>query len=408
MEEKKAGLKYFLFIGIPVLIILIVLGCYYTATNPMTILKRTINSGYNLLEENLQTNDNLKNEFHLDGNLEFKTDADLGELTELQNYNYDFNINYSNKEKFMKITFGMNDKENDILHASIYQIQEKLYLEAPKLFEKLLEIESNEVNNIFTENDINYEIEDIKNILQKIKNTFVDSLDETFLEREKTDIKINDETIKTTKISYLLDRENQERTLKFMIENLMKDEDFLNSYCKTLNIEKEEALKQLEEYENDFEFKEEIEMNLFTEGLSQNVIRLSLISNNDNNFTYINYQNKISIDLEDWHFDINKWNKDDIDVNYSNPIEKITGKLNITSKNDTESEILLEINTPEAKSSINLKLTINNDETINIPDTTNTKKITELTGEEQLKIFENIENVLKDTFFYNLIEQSIM
>jgi len=408
MEEKKAGLKYFLFIGIPVLIVLVVLGCYYHATNPMTILKRTINSSYELLEKNLsKSNVEIEDNFSINGNLKFKTNAELGELSELQNYNYDFNINYNSKEEIMKFTLGMNDKEKDIIHANLYQIKEKQYIELPKLFEYLLEIDTSDYDNTLNQTEWNYDSEDIKIIIQKIKDAFLNSLDESYIEREKTDIKINDNTVKTTKISYLLDEENQKRTLEYIINYLIEDDTFKETVSKIGNISEEEVIKQLEEIQKNYKYTDEEKINIFTEGLNQNVIRISFVSNNKNVLTYINYQNEISLEIEDWFITINELTEEEIDFNYSNKIEKINGKIKMTN-NDTKTNVFMEINTPEANTYIDLELSIKTNETIEIPDTSNAKKIDQLTNEEQLKIFENLENVLKDTFFYDLIEQNIL
>ena len=78
------------------------------------------------------------------------------------------------------------------------------------------------------------------------------------------------------------------------------------------------------------------------------------------------------------------------------------------TNNDTKTNVFMEINTSETNIYIDLELSIKTDEKIEIPDTSNAKKIDQLTNEEQLKIFENLENVLKDTFFYDLIEQNIL
>jgi len=157
------------------------------------------------LEKNLsKSNVEIEDNFSINGNLKFKTNAELGELSELQNYNYDFNINYNSKEEIMKFTLGMNDKEKDIIHANLYQIKEKQYIELPKLFEYLLEIDTSDYDNTLNQTEWNYDSEDIKIIIQKIKDAFLNSLDESYIEREKTArtilkrgwIELNEETIK--------------------------------------------------------------------------------------------------------------------------------------------------------------------------------------------------------------------
>ena len=80
MEEKKefkgAGLKYFLFIGIPVIIVLGVLGAYYYATNPLTVLTKTINTTYEKINQMIKENEKT-DKININGNLTFNTNANL-------------------------------------------------------------------------------------------------------------------------------------------------------------------------------------------------------------------------------------------------------------------------------------------------------------------------------------------
>lgn len=220
-KENKGALKYTLFIGIPVIIVLGVLGAYYHMTNPMSVLTKTINEAYNkvdsLLIESKEILDINETPLTLNGNLKFKTDIDLEELNELQNYNYDFNINLDLKQKFASAEMKLNDDTRQIISAIFYQIENKQYFESTEITDGLLKI-SNEVqefdklfNFTIDENLKNLEISDVQYLLETIKESFIKTLSDEFLSREKTDITINGRQLKTTKITYNM---NQEKSKK--------------------------------------------------------------------------------------------------------------------------------------------------------------------------------------------------
>ena len=80
-KNKGASLKYFLFIGIPVIIVLGVLGAYYQMTNPLKVLTKTINEIYNkvdnVLKEPIDYFNINETPYSINGNLSFKTDLEL-------------------------------------------------------------------------------------------------------------------------------------------------------------------------------------------------------------------------------------------------------------------------------------------------------------------------------------------
>jgi len=75
-KNKSASLKYFLFIGIPVIIVLGVLGAYYQMTNPLKVLTKTINEVYNkvdnVLKEPIDYFNINETPYSINGNLNYK------------------------------------------------------------------------------------------------------------------------------------------------------------------------------------------------------------------------------------------------------------------------------------------------------------------------------------------------
>lgn len=419
-KENKGALKYTLFIGIPVIIVLGVLGAYYHMTNPMSVLTKTINEAYNkvdsLLIESKEILDINETPLTLNGNLKFKTDIDLEELNELQNYNYDFNINLDLKQKFASAEMKLNDDTRQIISAIFYQIENKQYFESTEITDGLLKI-SNEVqefdklfNFTIDENLKNLEISDVQYLLETIKESFIKTLSDEFLSREKTDITINGRQLKTTKITYNMNQENQKRTVEKMKNSLKNDEKFIQIIAKSSGISEQEMKENLEKAEESF--SNEFNFCIYTEGWNQNVVRISLNENNFDVLTYLNYKDETSLNINnDLILNFKEYNNI-IEINYNIPSAKITGTLKLetkqTNKNRTERTILFKINSSDFNFEINLKLDIELHAEIKIPDTSNSKPIDSLTTEEIGNMFEKLEKALDGTFFIDLIESNIM
>lgn len=427
MDETKtnrgSGLKYFLFIGIPVLIILGMLGIYYHLTNPMTILTKTINTAYENVDKMIKNSNqsfNLKeNPFTINGNLEFSTDANLNGYEDLQKYNYNFNLGIDYKEELLNIELGINENNKNILNAFLYQIGNKQYLKSEKLLNGLLDITSDTNTLPFEETvdieGLNYEINsnDIKMVLKKMKDYFIESLNKNYINREKTDITIDEKTVKATKISYLLNEENQKRTYDFIIDKIANDNELLVILAKMTSEEVNSLKTQITDSKNDFNYEGDVSLFIYTEGLNQNVIRASLAEDSIDEITYINYNNKKSINIEnDLILTINEISEETMDIDYELKENNISGKIKINGKeeatNKTSGTIFISIDSNSFKGNFTLQLEIDTITPIEKPDTTNAKKLEELSPEETLDIFSKLENALKGTNFYDLIENNIM
>lgn len=405
-ENKGAGLKYFLFIGIPVIIVLGILGAYYYATNPMNVLIKTINKTHESLN-NLINDEESKNQAKISGNISFKTNQNWNGLEELQNYDYDFLLAIDKDKKQLKMGLGMNKDQSTILNFFLYMLNGKQYLESTKVYEKILELPETQT----LQTDVyqsKYNSADLKTIIRKCKDYLVESLNKDYIHREKTDININNETIKTTKITYLLDKENQKRTLKYLENKILADDELLTILSNIQEKDKNTIKDEIQETFNNYTYTDDYKINLFTESLKQNVIHITVVKDKENVISITNYNNEKSINLED-ELEIHLVNQTDkeLELNYLFKNEKITGKIKIEKENQKRN-IIFRMNQNANEIEFNITYEIKYDTSIDIPNITNSKKIDELSGEETLEIFNKLENILKDTIFYKLIEKNIL
>lgn len=416
-ENKGSGLKYFLFIGIPVIIILGVLGVYYHLTNPLNVLTNTINTAYEsmdkLIQEEEQNFNILENPTQIIGNLKFNTNANLNGLEELQDYNYDFNLGLDYKQKQIKLGLGINKDSSKIIDGTIYLLNDKQYLESSKIFNGLVNLSNSEPTNPFDtliiENDFNINGKEAKIILKKLKEIFVESLDSKYLSREKADITIDNDTIKTTKITYLLNEENQKRTINFMAEKMKNDKELVENLAKVLNKTQEEILEDLKQTQENYEFQEEIKLILYAEGLKQNVIRISTMKNSEEILNFIHYKNKNTLTIEnDVTFTFNTIEENKIDLDFIIKDENINGKIKVETTEEMAGNLFLSIKSPEINLDLDMDLAIKINEQLEIPSTANAKRFEEFTNEELVEILTNLEQALEGTIFYNLLESNIM
>jgi hypothetical protein len=419
-KNKGAGLKYALFIGIPVIIVLGVLGAYYQMTNPLTILSKTINTAYKQIDSMLipSSNDfNLnENPLSVQGNLSFTTDLELNGLEDFQKYNYDINIDMDLKQEFVSLKLGMNDNDKNIISGNFYQIGDNQYLESKTLIDKILKMPNQEqsFSDLFDFTDLKSNSSiltgDAKYLLKKLKDSFDNTLNKKYLSREKTDITINGRQIKTTKITYILNEENQQKTVKKIANDLINDQKSLEILAELLNTSVEEIKDNLEK---DWTYTNDYSIVLYTEGWNQNIVRISLLENNIEQLTFLNFNEEQSIHINnDLIINIKSFEKEKLEMEFTEKSSNINGTIKINSeeknKNEYKNYIFLKLNSSDINLEINLDLNTQTNTTIEKPNTTNAQDINSLTPSEIGTILENLENALKDTFLLDLFENNIM
>lgn len=410
-KNQGSGFKYFLFLGIPVIIILTVLGAYYYTTNPKLILTTTIEKSFETLN-NILNNQNalskIDKPFALTGNINLKLEENNNSIN-LEQFDFNYEIEVDKTKEYLSFLLGINEEEKNILNLKLFQLEQKQFLISEKLFDGILDItDNNNTENFSILKKKTLDIENSKIMLQKFKNILLETIDEKYIAREKTDLLIQNEKIKTTKVSYLLDEENQEKTIEKMKEKILNDDEFLEILSEIKNTDQEDIEKMIQDYQ--FNYKNDIEIAIYTEGLKQNVIQYSIIENNQNLITYSNYHektlninNEITLKFEDW-------TKEHIEIEYHILKEDITGnidiKLNENIEQDKKENLVLTLK----KKNLSIRMNLNNQlqikEEIKIPDTTNAKPYQSLTEQELNEFMLKLEDILK-IILYSFTKNSI-
>jgi len=346
-------------------LLIAIAGIYmYFSNNPKTIFIKAIDKTFITLEKNTKPQyEKTKGELtiNLDANQDkekaniFKIDMDYGIDTKNNLFNAD-----------MKLT----SENNELLGMTIYSESNKTYLYSENILNKFIELDINLGNK-----------DETKIILNSLNKAIRKSIENEKFTGSKTQIDVNGKMTKTYKSSFTLDQNNIETVLNNIKDTLNQDEKYIDAISKLESKTKEEAKQEItnkiNEAKNNLANTESITFNIFTKGAAWEFVKLEIseIINNETNIYSIT-----NIDDNNYQYAIsNKQTNQNITGN----IEYKTEKNNLYLK--------LDMNTEKKQS---LTLTLNNKyqkaKKIELIDTNNVVKLSELSDEEKLNIISKI------------------
>ena len=442
VKPKKR--KKFVIILILIIIAIAVglfLGYKRLTSNPLSIYKKVINETYdlanNFLEENVKNtmSINLKEE-PLTINTSFTLDTNMEELKALKNYEYQLSIGVNPSKEQMNLSLGLSDDNENILSLLLAFLNDRAYMKSDELYSEVLDLGISELD--FSELQIEegfYTYEDIDITLSKMKTILINSLDsDKFLTSEET-INVNSKKIKAKKFTYLLDKENMERTINYIREEMIKDEELMNALSHIIGIstsDLENALKEDIDYSN----YEDIYINLYTNGGTK-VIAGNIGTKEEAVIRFTNQDDIFNMFIGDEYTNFTIKNENNItDIAYNEYDEEIfaltitweeeTRKLELTmddygdelnmiievsnmkySQNSISEDIVLKYNMNSYGEEISFELAGNLEitkEELESIDVENSVNINTLNEEETQLIYDNLMNVLDKLNLSNYFE----
>ena len=442
VKPKKR--KKFIIILILIIIAIAVglfLGYKRLTSNPLSIYKKVINETYdlanNFLEENVKNtmSINLKEE-PLTINTSFTLDTNIEELKALKNYEYQLSIGVNPSKEQMNLSLGLSDDNENILSLLLAFLNDRAYMKSDELYSEVLDLGISELD--FSELQIEegfYTYEDIDITLSKMKTILINSLDsDKFLTSEET-INVNSKKIKAKKFTYLLDKENMERTINYIREEMIKDEELMEALSHIIGLSTSELEDALTE-EIDYSNYEDIYINLYTNGgtkviagnigtKEEAVIRFTnqddifnmFIGDEYTNFTIKSEENTIDITYNEYDEEIfalaitteNDTQKMELSMNdYGDELNMIIEVSNMKySQNSISEDIVLKYNMNSYGEEISFELAGNLEitkEELESIDVENSVNINTLNEEETQLIYDNLMNVLDKLNLSNYFE----
>lgn len=440
-EKNRRGKAKFLICGF-LAIIAIAIGLYvgYKKLNndPMGIYKDTINGIYKTLDNVLKENkDNILGTLDIQkdpfiAEIEAKLESNMPELKNFTGLKYNIATSMDLANKKMNVSINIDESDKALLNLILSVIDENVYL---KVFDKVLDLGKEDIfNNMDIDNylkingnEMKYDYNNYSYILKEIKNILINSLDKNKFKMENTTITISNKEYKSKKVSYILDKENMERTLKYIKENILKDEKLIKVIAETTGVSTNELTEALKENTNMNGYKD-TKIILYTDKFNE-LIAGSFVVNEDEilKVDCINNEFNLVIEKDNQILKVTQDKKEHITITFNednNQVFKIILEQNAKEYkipfmfniegNEVNGTLELK-NVEESKDSIaanfrfSLNTTISNEKidftldgkyvlakaNVNSLDTTGSIKINDISEEEAMEILNKFNDLFK-------------
>jgi len=450
-EKNKNGKIKFLICGFLV-IIAIAIGLYvgYKKLNndPIGIYKDSINGIYKILNKALKESKDkefkafdLANEpFTID--LKAKLDSNMTELKPFTGLDYHLNVGIDLANKKMNMGLNIDENNNSLLNLVLSVIDKNIYL---KIYDKILDLGEEDIfGNIDIDtyfkvngNDAKFDYDNYIYILKEIKTIIIDSLDKDKFDMQQETITINNKEYKVKNAIYNLDKENMERTIKFINSKILKNEKLLKAIAESIGI-KEDELKEALKKETDTSNIKDIKINLYADKLN-NIIAGSVESENEElikfdsidetNFiiekdnqklTITIKKNNVIIIFNEGYNELFKINIEENNKNYKIPFtfniegSPINGILELKNINETKEsssvDFIFSLNTTIESEKIDFKIDGSyklSKENINTINPSGSIKIENISEEEAMEIFTKLNALLEKFGLNDLVGSTI-
>lgn len=297
-ENKKRKWKFILVCLF--LLIAIGIGLYIgyqkLNSNPVSIYKETINNAYNYASKYLK--ETKKNEFNLDLNnepfvlsLDANLESNIKELANFTGKNYNLELGLDVKKEIATLNADISENNETIISLLTLLKNDNAYLKSPKLLNKVINLgefnlfDNLNLNSYLKINDENITLtsDDLDYMLKFLKNSYLSSLDKRKFKLEHEKITINDKEYDSKKIIYTLDKENAERTSKYILKSILKDKKMLECLSKMTSSSKDTIKENIKDSLDNLDFSDydTLEMIIYTDNF--NSFLGSVISDNEGN-----------------------------------------------------------------------------------------------------------------------------
>lgn len=281
--------------------------------NPTKILKNSINDLYANFSESLKEygENPLVNAF-LNDTVTISGDLSLeGSLFEtIKDDKLAFSLGMDAKNERMEMYAALSEKNKTLVDATIYAKDGKAYMTSKTLFDNMYEVGDTVASLSFSLGDLQAEadkmpsISELDAIVKDFKDALVNSLDEKELTKDKTEIKINGETLKVNRLSYNVDEESIKNLFSSTFKELQGNSNFVKNLAKVFGMTEDEIKEGLgeaakPEYYESEDGEEEFKGKfiLYTTGMKNKVVGMEL-ADGDGNLHYYNNEGNFNIRFE--------------------------------------------------------------------------------------------------------------
>ena len=289
-----------------VVIIAIVLVFGVAGASPKQVFKSTINKTFKEVEKAIDEYDEYSKKYDIRENailvdLGMTMDSNIKELTdqlgfELKDLSVGAEVGFDLKNEVLHVETELKG-EKEKLDATMQVIDDKLYLSSSLLdkvvvVEEELGLDFGELKDAIkeVEKEISTDPEDYKYVVKTIRKALVKALNSEYMEKEKVELDLGDDSFKATKYSYIFEEDSVQELVEIVCEYLLEDDDFVKVLSDITGMEKSDiksTLKEAKKSADEIEFEEEVVFNLYTKGLFNKAIGFSVEFEGKEYVTYI-------------------------------------------------------------------------------------------------------------------------
>ncbi len=478
--QKKKG-KTGLIIGICA-VLLVIAGAvifYLISTSPKAIFKSVVNSFYQDFSSSIS--DTEENEFDINfledsilakGNLAIT--SDMAELSMINDYMIDYTLGLDVKNEKMEAGISITESEKELINFLMNFKENAIYASLGTVFDKVINLDNISLEEIadiedlktyfegtktlsLTTDDIDYIVETMKDLINK-------SFDDVKFEKSSENTEIGDITVKARKLSLVLDESNTKIIGDTVLKGMIADDKLLEKIAMISGQDAADLKSLLEDAldEIDYdEFDDSSVLAIYTKGLTNKVIKISVLQDDEEMAYYSNYKDLTTIWIDNGMViitldetndkgelvvtynkkkvltaTINEFEGNVVDVDYTLFMDedKITGSIKSSYKDstwkgsmtanlssDTNFKIAIDyemIKKSATKYDIVFNLAISGDVQLSIKNTANLKtgvdiatlpitnvvNYSALTEADMTTMLTNLETALEGTALYSMLE----
>ncbi|MBR4230613.1 MAG: hypothetical protein IKR74_00420 [Bacilli bacterium] len=212
------------------------------------------------------------------GNITIETN-----VTELKDFNnlavdYRFGLDYPNKK--IELTTGLKESSKDVLKATMYLVNNKIYLLSEQIYSKPLLI-----GNSFNMDEIfeNIKPSDLSYAIKSVGNCFVNALANADYTSQDTKIKIGDKSTLVTDNIMVINEKNLDKILKSFYKEIKNDHKLVDIISTASKVDVDQINSYIDSYLNeshDFS-KGEIRVHTYTKLFTSKVVSIKASVNSN-------------------------------------------------------------------------------------------------------------------------------
>ena len=269
-SSEESGKKKKSFVG-PVigiiLVLLIVGGAYLYYTSPRRIVKNLINKAYSEART-VELVDFKKNTVLVTGDMSIKTNiVDFNRLNG-EKINFTSGIDYTNKK--MEVGLALEEQGVSLIDAAMYVLNNKAYASLKGDYDKLIEIDGVDVDELFKSFD-EMNTEDINYVISASRDIIINSIDMGDFTKSSANITLDGKDTKVTKLTYEVTEARMYKFLNNVIDNIIKDKKLVGILAENTGMTNDEVIADLKNSKIDVSTatsEQKVAIDIYTKGIN--------------------------------------------------------------------------------------------------------------------------------------------